>query len=91
MTIPFKAFELPVTAQEGLFRWSPDSRALVYPDVQGGVSNLWRQPLDGARPTQITDFKSDLINYFAYSRDGRHLALSRGNTTRDAVLISEEK
>jgi hypothetical protein len=55
------------------------------------VSNLWRTPLDGAPPTQITDFKSDSIRYFSYSRDGKHLALSRGNVTRDAVLIIEEK
>ena len=87
---PVKTFDLPVTAQS-LFRWSPDSRALIYPDVQGGVSNLWRLPLDGSHPAQITDFKSDLINFFAYGRDGRALALSRGNIARDALMISEEK
>ena len=88
---PFKTLDLPVTASEDVWRWSPDSRALVYTDTQGGVSNLWRLPLDGARPAQITDFKSDTIRYFSYSRDGRQLALSRGNITRDAVLISDEK
>jgi Tol biopolymer transport system component len=88
---PFKTFDLPVTASADVWRWSPDSRSLVYTDTQGGVSNLWRLPLDGARPTQISDFKSDTIRYFSYSRDGRQLALSRGNITRDAVLISEEK
>jgi serine/threonine protein kinase/Tol biopolymer transport system component len=88
---PFKTFDVPVTASEDVWRWSPDSRALVYTDTQGGVSNLWRLPLDGTRPTQISDFKSDTIRYFSYSRDGRQLALSRGNITRDAVLISDEK
>ncbi len=88
---PFKTFDLPLTASEDVWRWSPDSRALVYADTQGGVSNLWRLPLDGARPAQITDFTSDTIRYFSYSRDGRQLALSRGNITRDAVLISDEK
>jgi Tol biopolymer transport system component len=88
---PFKTFDLPVTASADVWRWSPDSRSLVYTDTQGGVSNLWRLPLDGTRPAQITDFKSDTIRYFSYSRDGRQLALSRGNITRDAVLISEEK
>ena len=88
---PFKTFDLPVTASADVWRWSPDSRSLVYTDTQGGVSNLWRLPLDGARPTQISDFKSDTIRYFSYSRDGHQLALSRGNITRDAVLISEEK
>jgi hypothetical protein len=55
------------------------------------VSNLWSQPLDGGKAKQITDFKSDLIYNFAYSRDGRQLALARGSHTRDAVLISEVK
>ena len=40
---------------------------------------------------QITDFKSDLIYNFAYSRDGRTLAFARGSHTRDAVMISEVK
>ena len=87
---PVKTFELPVTA-EGVRLWSPDSRALVYFDRQGGVSNLWRQPLDGGRATQITDFKSERIHYYSYSRDGHQLVLSRGNTNRDAVLITDEK
>jgi Tol biopolymer transport system component len=73
------------------WRWAPDSRAIVYRDTKGDVSNLWRLPLDGSPPTQFTDFKSDTIRNFSYSRDGKHIALSRGNVTRDAVLITEEK
>lgn len=30
------------------------------------------------------------INFFAYSRDGKQLALSRGNQTRDALMINDE-
>ena len=85
-----KTLDLPVTARS-LFRWSPDSRAVVYVDTRGDVSNLWRLPLDGGPPAQMTDFKSDTINFFAYSRDGRQLALARGNMTRDALMITEEK
>ncbi len=87
---PVKTFDLPVTARS-LFRWSPDSRALIYIDTRGGVSNLWRLTLDGGAPAQITDFKTDAIHTFAYSRDGKQIALSRGNMTRDALMISEEK
>jgi Tol biopolymer transport system component len=85
-----KTFNLPVTATSS-FGWSPNSQALIYIDNPGSVSNLWRLPLDGTPPTQITDFKSDFIHNFSYARDGKQLALSRGNTTRDAVLITEEK
>ena len=96
-----KTFDLPVTSG-GLyeftssllyrgFRWAPDGRSVVYTNTLSGVSNLWRQPLDGGKPVQITDFKSDLIYTFAYARDGRTLALTRGSHTRDAVLISDVK
>jgi serine/threonine protein kinase/Tol biopolymer transport system component len=98
---PLKTFALPVaslgiydtgfsTLYRG-FHWSPDGRALVYINTLSGVSNLWRQPLDGSTPVQITDFKSDLIYNFAYARDGSALALARGSHVRDAVLISEMK
>jgi Tol biopolymer transport system component len=86
---PFKTFDLPGKA--GKFNWSPDARALVYVYTAGGVSNLWRLPLDGARAEPFTDFKSDTIRTFSYARDGRQLALARHHTTRDAVLISDEK
>jgi len=94
-----RTFDLPVTSQSSLyeslfyrgFHWSTNGRAIVYINTLGGVSNLWSQPLDGGTPKQITDFKSDLIYNFAYSRDGRQLALARGSHTRDAVLISEVK
>jgi Tol biopolymer transport system component len=99
---PVRTFDLPVSSGTSLyesgftllyrgFHWSPDGRALVYINTLGGVSNLWSQPLDGGAPKQITDFKSDLILNFAYSRDGRQLALARGNQSRDVVMISEVK
>ena len=73
------------------FHWSPDGRALVYINTLDGVSNLWRQPLDGGKPSQITDFKSDLIYNFAYALDGRTIAFVRGSHTRDGVLINDVK
>jgi Tol biopolymer transport system component len=56
--------------------------------TRGGASNIWRQALAGGLPKQITSFKSDLIFFFAWSRDGKQLALERGATSSDVVLIS---
>ena len=96
---PIQTFDLPVTSgsvYEGGFsllyrgfHWSPDGQSLVYINTLSGVSNLWRQPLDGSRPLQITNFKSDLIYNFAYARDGHALAFARGSHARDAVLVSD--
>jgi len=47
-----------------------------------------RLGLDGGPSKQLTNFKSDLIFSFAWSRDGRQLALARGSVTKDVVLIS---
>jgi len=51
------------------------------------VSNLWRLPLAGGKARQLTDWKADLIHWFAWSRDGKQLAVSRGNLGLDLVLI----
>jgi len=71
--------------------WSPDGRALTYIAVQDGVGNIWRQPLPSGTPVAITHFTSNTLYNFAWSWDGKRLALSRGNTTTDVVLFSAER
>jgi TolB protein len=68
--------------------WAPDGQAITYVDTRNGVSNIWSQPLSVGPPKQLTHFNSDQIFWFAQSRDGKQLALSRGNQTSDVVLIS---
>jgi Tol biopolymer transport system component len=70
-------------------RWTPDGRALAYVDTRDDASNVWSQPLAGGAPRQITDFKSDLIYMFDWSRDGKQLALWRGRMYRNVVLIND--
>jgi Tol biopolymer transport system component len=86
---PVKLFEIPPTLSVFVIQWTPDGRALAYVDTRGGVSNIWRLPIDGRPSTQLTDFKSDLIFRFAWSRDGKELALARGTLSRDIVLIRD--
>jgi len=76
--------------------WTSDGRAVIYVNHAGGsfynvigsVSNVWKQPLDGGSPTQLTDFKSNFIGWLDLSHDGKQLALSRGEARGDVVLIS---
>jgi Tol biopolymer transport system component len=79
---------LDISAANGLIRWTPDGRAIAYILNSNGVSNIWAQPLDGGPPKQLTDFKSERIFNFAWSRDGQQLALSRGVVNKDVVLIT---
>jgi Tol biopolymer transport system component len=84
---PIKKFTLPAM----FVRWLPDGSGLTYVDNRGGVSNIWMQPIDGGKPVQLTDFKTDMIFGFDWSRDARQLGLSRGIVTSDVVLFSELK
>lgn len=45
--------------------------------------------IDGGRPKQITSFTSDVISSFALSPDGKRVALSRGYSDLDVVLIKD--
>jgi eukaryotic-like serine/threonine-protein kinase len=75
----------------GLVRFSPDGKAVIYPARQNGVDNLWLQPLDGSKGRQITDFTSERIYDFHWSFDGKQLAMVRGHTDSDVVLIRDMK
>ncbi|MBD0371577.1 MAG: protein kinase [Pyrinomonadaceae bacterium] len=83
-----KTLDMPVTASVSPLRWSADGKAILYRDTRNGVTNIWSQPIDGGPPKQLTENKTDLIFHFATSRDGKQLALARGTTNSDVVLIS---
>ena len=72
-------------------RWTPDGRGVSFVATRDGVSNVWRQPLDGGALKQLTNFTSDQIFWFDWSNDGKQLACSRGRMLNDIVLITESK
>lgn len=78
----------PLSNNQNL-QWTPDGRAIYYIALNNGVSNIWRQPIDGSPPAQVTQFSTGRIFNFAYSPDGQQLALSRGSLDSDVVLIKD--
>jgi serine/threonine protein kinase len=82
--LDFERFRL-----SAIIRFSPDGKAVVYPSRENGVDNLWAQPLDGSKGHALTEFKSERIYDFRWSFDGKQLAMVRGHTDSDVVLIRD--
>jgi eukaryotic-like serine/threonine-protein kinase len=76
---------------QGQLRFSPDSKGIVYPVREKGVDNLWLQPLDGGPGRQLTNFGSLKIYSYQWSPDGKSLALVRGDSPSDLVLIQNSQ
>jgi serine/threonine protein kinase/sugar lactone lactonase YvrE len=70
-------------------RFTPDGRGIVYPIRVNGVDNLWEQPLAGGAGHQISYFTSEQISDFHWSPDGKRLALIRGHTDSDVVVLRD--
>ena len=68
--------------------WTPDGTALVVNAMPGDRANLWRLPLDGSKPTRITNFDENTILSFAPLRGRNGWVVARGEFSRDAVLIT---
>jgi Tol biopolymer transport system component len=80
----FLEYDLP------FLKWTPDGKAITYEISRNGVSNIWKQAVTGGAPEQVTNWDSDVIFRFDWSRDGR-LAVERGMFTSDIVLIRAEE
>jgi Tol biopolymer transport system component len=84
---PMRFFGVPRYGGTPIMQWHPNGSSFLFVDSRGGPHNIWQQDLDGSEPRQLTSFDSGEIFAFDVSRDGRKLALGRGQSTRDAVLI----
>jgi eukaryotic-like serine/threonine-protein kinase len=72
-------------------QWSLDGKSILYTTSVNNVSNVWRQSLDGGPPTQVTNFNDLFMTGYAWSRDGKQLACTRGALVRDAILVTDLK
>jgi len=84
---PIKTFSVAVA--EGRIHWTRDGRGLLYIVTADGVSNIWRQPVDGGKPVAVTQFQNDLIFSFDISPDGKTLVCHRGTSANDVVLLND--
>jgi len=85
--VPLKLFERPRTANfaTGL-RWTLDGQNITYRDWEDGV---WRQSLTGGPPQRLTGLPKEKVYSYAWSRDGKYFAFTRGTESLDVVLIRD--
>ena len=88
---PIKTFSYQAADRlQTAIQWAADGKSILYTMNRNNATNIWSQPLDGGPAKQVTDFKDSLMSGFAWSRDGKNLACTRGISLRDAVLISDK-
>ena len=83
---PLHQFDAPFGLQAA--RFTPDGKAIAYMLTRNRATNIWEQPLAGGDPVQLTRFDRGEMFAFAWSRDGKQLAFSRGERKSDVVMMS---
>jgi Tol biopolymer transport system component len=82
------SFRMPIGVS--VARWSAGGTAFQYAVTRDGAGNIWEQPVDGGPPRQLTDFpRGEDIRGFAWSPDGKQLAVVRGHVKSNVVVISD--
>jgi len=89
VTTPPRLTDADERISSGGLAFTPDGKGIAYPIRESGVDNIWVQPLDGSSGRRITSFNAEQISAFSWSPDGKSLALLRGHTDSDVVLIRD--
>lgn len=83
---PLATLSVPYGLQS--LRFTPDNKALAFMLTRNRATNIWVQPLTGKEPVPLTHFSAGDMYAFAWSKDGKRLAFSRGQRKKDVVMMS---
>lgn len=85
---PVKTFEIPLTVNNGRAPvWTPDGKQITYVVAIASTADLWAQPAEGGDSVRLSQFSRPWMARQAYSRDGKRIAITRGERTTDAILL----
>ena len=73
------------------FQYSADGQSLYYPVTAKGVSNIIMQPIGTKTATPMTNFSDLQIYGYHYDWKNKRLALARGRTNTDVVLLTQQQ
>ena len=86
---PARLFEFHARSEP--IRWRPGTMEVSYVVTKDGVDNIWVQPIDGGPAKMYTNFSEEYMGFFSWMPDGKSLVVSRGHSSADVVLITQEK
>jgi DNA-binding winged helix-turn-helix (wHTH) protein len=79
---------MPIERISPNFRFSPDSKSIEFIAALDSGTQLMRQAFNESEPKSILSMPEDRIFNFAWSKDGKRLAMAKGLQIRDAVLLT---
>ncbi len=88
--LPVKTFP-PITAISDVFEYSADGKSLYYPVTAKGVSNILSQPVGIETVLPQTNFDDLLIYGYDYDWKNKRLAIARGRSNTDVVLLTQQQ
>jgi len=88
--LPVKTFP-PNRFIASYFQYSSDGQALYYFVSEKGVCNMVRQQVGAATVDPVTNFTDLSIYRYDYDWKNKKLALARGQTNNDIVLLTQQQ
>ncbi len=87
---PIRTLEVPVTVSTDRAPvWMPDGKTITYINLVGETFDLWKIPIDGGPAVQLTDFDTPSLARREYSKDGKRIAIVRGETNSNAIRLTD--
>ena len=85
-----KVFDVPTNVNSGRGPiWTPDDKGITVVVAPGELQNLWLQPVDGGPGKMMTNFGLPGVARREYSRDGKRIAIVRGEGFGNAIMITD--
>lgn len=69
--------------------WTRDGKGISFQQTSNGVTNIWVQKIDGSPAQPVTNFQTDEIFRYRWSRDGKKLAFEKGLKINDIFMIRD--
>lgn len=85
---PTQTFDAAGQNFASMIQWRPDGRALLVNTMPRDRRNIWLLPLDGSAPRALTNFTDQTLFQFDVTPDRKAYIVSRGEMSRDAVMIT---